>query len=129
MTTFTLPESLTQLNTALQESEAVIVACYCAAWCNTCGAYQASFNELAAQYPHHHFVWVDVEENEALLGDEDVENFPTLLIQNKKGTLFFGPLLPHIEHLQRLLDHVDEMPVQSSVGPGEFKALVAAAAQ
>lgn len=131
MTTFNLPHALNKLHTSLQQrnDEAFTIVCYCAAWCNTCAAYQPQFDQLATQYPQHYFVWVDVEENEELLGDEDVEDFPTILIQNKKGTLFFGSLLPHIEHLQRLLDHADDLPIQNDIGPGDFTALVAAAAQ
>lgn len=131
MTTFNLPQALNQLHTSLQcsNNDALVVVCYCAAWCNTCNAYQPQFDQLATQYPQHQFVWVDVEENEELLGDADVDDFPTLLIQNKKGTLFFGSLLPHIEHLQRLLDHADELPIQTNIGPGDFADLIAAAAQ
>ncbi|MCQ9617102.1 thioredoxin family protein [Paenalcaligenes niemegkensis] len=131
MTTYNLPDSLDSLHLTLQEQadDSLTIVCYCAAWCNTCKAYQPQFDELSALHPQHCFVWVDIEENEELLGDEDVDNFPTVLIQNKKGTLFFGPLLPHIEHLQRLLEHAAETPVQHNIGPGDFKALVAAAAQ
>lgn len=131
MTTFILPDALEPLHTALQshDDEALIVVCYCAAWCNTCAAYQTQFEALATQFSQHCFVWVDIEENEELLGDEDVDNFPTLLLQNKKGTLFFGPLLPHIEHLQQLLEHHEDMPLQPDIGPGDFISLVRAAAQ
>lgn len=131
MTLFNLPDTLHTLHTHLQKrtDEALTVVCYCAAWCNTCAAYQPQFDQLANHYPQHCFVWVDIEENEELLGDEDVDNFPTVLVQNKKGTLFFGSLLPHIEHLQRLLDHADDLPVQDNIGPGDFSALIATAAQ
>jgi len=49
------------------------------------------------------FVCVDIEDEPEWLGDEDVENFPTLGIQYQGRTLFFGTMLPHIGHLERLL--------------------------
>lgn len=86
----------------LSEDEYVIV-CFCAAWCRTCNTFKAQFEGLAKKQTQHAFVWVDVEEHENLLIDEDIEDFPTILIQNKKGTLFYGPLLPFAEHIERLL--------------------------
>ena len=35
--------------------------------------------------------------------DFDVQTFPTLLVAGAEGTHFFGPLLPHVETLTRLL--------------------------
>lgn len=123
-----LPDDLPALQQRLQGPHPeLLVVCYCAAWCKTCTAYQPLFTSLSSQYPHAVFVWVDVEENEELLGDADVDDFPTLLVQNSAGTLFFGSVLPHIEHLQRLLDHAAEMPVLTDTGPGQFTDLVAAA--
>jgi len=125
-----LPDDLATLHQRLQATPPeLVVVCYCAAWCKTCTAYQPLFTALSQDYPHYAFVWVDVEENEELLGDADVEDFPTLLLQSSRGTLFFGSVLPHIEHLQRLVDHAAEMPVLNNTGPGIFSDLVAAAAQ
>jgi hypothetical protein len=45
------------------------------------------------------------------LGDEDVENFPTILIEKNDQVLFFGTMLPHINQLERLLQTLaDEQP-------------------
>ena len=46
---------------------------------------------------------IDIEDEPEFLGDEDVENFPTLLVRAGGRTLFYGAMLPHIEHLDRLL--------------------------
>ena len=53
--------------------------------------------------PERVFAWIDIEEHAELLGDEEVENFPTLLVQLGDRVLFYGPMLPHIGHLERLL--------------------------
>lgn len=92
-----------------------LVACLCADWCGTCREYQPGFLALAAQFPQARFVWLDIENDaEALeaLEDLDVENFPTLLIQRRiemeanlsQPVLFFGVMLPHLQHLQRTLE-------------------------
>jgi hypothetical protein len=41
------------------------------------------------------FVWLDIEEDAAVLGDVDVEDFPTLLIADGDTCRFFGPVTPH----------------------------------
>ena len=81
----------------------VHVFCLCAQWCGTCREYQPLFDQLAAQLPQARFTWVDVETHDDLLGDLDIENFPTLLIADQLGQpLFAGTVLPHAETLQRM---------------------------
>lgn len=87
----------------MESNREFLVACLCAAWCDTCVAYRAGFDALAARFPQAEFRWVDVEEDEAL-SDMDVDNFPTILVRRGEETLFNGVLLPHHEHLQRLLE-------------------------
>lgn len=85
------------------DDETYTVVCYCAAWCRTCQAFEKQFQALASQQPQHAWVWVDVEEHEALVIDDELENFPTVLVQNKKGSIFYGPLPPFSEHIERVL--------------------------
>jgi thiol-disulfide isomerase/thioredoxin len=62
----------------------LLVGCLCAAWCRTCGDYRASFDALAAEFAAQaRFVWVDIEDDEAALGDVDVMDFPTLLARGE----------------------------------------------
>ena len=49
-------------------------------------------------------MWVDVEDQADAMGAIDVENFPTLLIARDDEVLFFGPVTPHAQTLQRLID-------------------------
>ena len=129
MNFFDAQTDLSDLVRELASHEGLVVACYCAAWCDTCKSYRQPFEALSQRFPDHVFVWIDIEENEVLLGDEDVEDFPTLLIQGPTGNLFFGPMLPHIEHLERLLRGMDDSRAITAGGPGNLKRLVTTAAQ
>lgn len=84
-------------------SAPLTVACLCAAWCGVCQQYGPAFNALQSKYPSVNFLWVDVEDEEALVGELDIETFPTLLIGRGEVPLFLGPLLPQIQVLERLL--------------------------
>lgn len=112
------------LTDRLRDQQGLAVVCYCAAWCDTCTEYRPGFNALAEKLPEHTFIWVDIEENPELLGDEDVENFPTLLIQDQRGSLFFGTLLPHISHLERLIDSLDSLTPVVEQSPGALLDLL-----
>jgi len=85
-----------------------LIACFCAAWCDTCEEYKPKLQALADALPQHVFAWVDIEDHAELLGDVDVENFPTLLVQIGARVVFYGPMLPHIGHLERLLESLNE---------------------
>jgi thioredoxin 1 len=107
MSVFSPDSDNTALRAALARPDALLVACFCAAWCDTCTLYRPRFEALAQARPQHGFAWIDIEDHAEFLGEEDVENFPTLLIQSDKSVLFYGPMLPHIGHLERLLDSLD----------------------
>jgi hypothetical protein len=87
-----------------------IVACLCAAWCGTCGSYRAAFDTLAARHPDKLFVWIDIEDQADLVGDLDVENFPTLLIQRTDLVAFFGTMLPDPALAARLVQAQAALP-------------------
>jgi thioredoxin 1 len=80
-----------------------IVACLCAAWCGTCEGYRATFEQIAARHPDQHFVWIDIEDQSDVVGDLDVDNFPTLLIQRGETVAFFGTVLPDAALAERLV--------------------------
>lgn len=80
-----------------------VVACLCAAWCDTCRAYRSSFDQLAALHPDKRFVWIDIEDQADFIGEIDVENFPTLLMQHGDTVSFFGTVLPDLKLADRLI--------------------------
>jgi thioredoxin 1 len=80
-----------------------IVACLCAGWCGTCTTYRATFETLAARHPDKHFVWIDIEDQADVVGDLDVDNFPTLLLQKNDVVAFFGTMLPDPALAERLI--------------------------
>lgn len=80
-----------------------IVACLCAGWCGTCTTYRATFETLAARHPDKHFVWIDIEDQADVVGDLDVDNFPTLLLQKNDVVAFFGTVLPDPALAERLI--------------------------
>jgi len=88
----------------------LIVACLCAAWCGTCSSYRATFEELAMKHPEKYFLWVDIEDHADLVGDLDVENFPTLLIQRHENVAFFGTMLPDPNVANRLIETLAAQP-------------------
>jgi thiol-disulfide isomerase/thioredoxin len=80
-----------------------IVACLCAAWCGTCGSYRDAFEALAARHPDKVFLWIDIEDQADVVGDLDVENFPTLLLQRGETVAFFGTVLPDPAVAERMV--------------------------
>ncbi len=85
-------------------SSPLLVACLCAQWCGTCRDYETTFDAaLATLGAAAHGVWIDIEDDAALVDSVDVEDFPTLLIARDGQLLFFGPITPQPPTLARLL--------------------------
>ena len=107
-------------------SSPLLVACLCANWCGTCRDYAATFDAAAAALgADGHCVWIDIEDDAALVDDVDVENFPTLLIARNGRLLFFGPITPQPATLARLLSSAlaDALPAPAPMP--EVDALIA----
>lgn len=89
---------------AFADPARVVVVSFCAAWCDTCGEFRAAYERLAQARPHMTFVWIDIEDDAAIAGDIDVENFPTLAVYRGTAALHFGVSLPHETSVGRLID-------------------------
>jgi thioredoxin-like negative regulator of GroEL len=83
------------------------VACLCAGWCRTCDGYAPVFEQVLARlrgaHPRLHARWIDIEDEADLLGDFDIQTFPTLVVADAAGVRFAGPLTPQPETLERVL--------------------------
>lgn len=95
-------ENRSQLAKAISDDQWV-VACLCAAWCDVCRQFQPRFDELAAGHPDKQFIWIDIEDQADFIGDLDVENFPTLLVQRGDTVAFFGTVQPEVRQVHRLV--------------------------
>ena len=90
-------------------TEPLLVACLCAQWCRTCDTYRDTLLAVRAAMSIGHrdaamrFVWVDIEDESELVGDLDIEDFPTILLARGDQVLFFGPVLPHAQTIDRLV--------------------------
>ncbi len=86
-------------------SPPLLVACLCAQWCGVCRDYEPLMRSTLAQFEADRLTvkWVDIEDHSEILGDVDVQNFPTLLIARGDALLFLGTVTPHAQTLQRLV--------------------------
>jgi len=85
-------------------SKATIIACLCADWCDVCKAWRPKFDALAEQYPALLFLWIDIEDQASLVDHLEVDNFPTVLIQQQDIVSFYGTVQPDAAHLKRQID-------------------------
>ncbi|WP_407691537.1 thioredoxin family protein [Robbsia andropogonis] len=92
------------------DAGATLVACLCAQWCGSCRDYRDVFTGLARTFPQYCFLWVDVENQADRVDAFDVENFPTIVIEDAVATRFAGTLLPQRGILERLLNEVPQLP-------------------
>ncbi len=99
-----------------------LIACLCAAWCDTCQAYRHQFNELSTKHQDKAFAWVDIEDHADLIDELDIENFPTILIEYQAKILFLGTMLPDanlvhklIGNYQSIIDEKSATAITSSI--------------
>jgi thioredoxin 1 len=85
------------------DGDSFVIACLCAAWCDTCTLFKSKFDELAALHPDQCFVWIDIEDQADIVGELEISNFPTLLIQRHDTVGFFSSVRPDLSQADRLL--------------------------
>ena len=78
---------------------------------------------MAARYPACRFAWLDIEDQADLVGDVEVETFPTLLIGDGRQARFLGPLLPQAAVLVRLLASLQDGPVPQAAVSAQAQAV------
>jgi thioredoxin reductase (NADPH) len=125
MTLLTLdPDGRAELARRLAAGEHVTAFALCAAWCTTCREFRVVCERVAASRPELSLVWVDIEDDAELLGDVDVETFPTFAIFEGDALRHYGALLPRADLLERLLGDLDA--ATSNDAPDEIRKLVSA---
>ena len=97
----------------MQDAEWLVV-CLCADWCGTCRDYRPAFEAIAHEFPGTKVRWIDIEDEAGEVGDYDVADFPTVLIQRGGDVVFYGPLRPDIAHLRRLYESLRAQTPQES---------------
>jgi thioredoxin 1 len=114
----TAPNQVRDLVALWTGGSPLVVVALCAAWCDTCNEFRASFERLAAARPHIVFVWLDIEDDSDVCGDIEVENFPTLAIYRGDALLHFGISLPLQNTITRLVDEMSHRAPVGSDAPG-----------
>jgi thioredoxin reductase (NADPH) len=117
------PQHRARIAAAFADPRQVVVVSLCAAWCDTCTQFRAAFERIAQARPHATFVWLDIEDDAAIAGDIDVENFPTLAIYRGRTPLHFGVSLPHETTVGRLVDALADAAPALADAPEEVAAL------
>ena len=107
-------DDLTAIKNQLQ-TKPWLVACLCAAWCDTCQSYRAGFDQLRLSHSDKCFAWIDIEDHANLVEEIDIENFPTILIQYEEKVLFFGTMLPDSNLVIRLLQAFEQQLNESGL--------------
>jgi len=81
-----------------------VVACLCAEWCGSCREYRDTFDAVARELgAEARFAWIDIEEAPDVMGEIEVESFPSVLIARGDAIVFYGALTPHAATLSSLV--------------------------
>jgi thioredoxin 1 len=68
------------------------VVCLCAEWCHICRVLRPRIAAVETRSTSAmQLIWVDVEDHADLLGDLEVETFPTYLIGRNNEVLLYAP--------------------------------------
>jgi thioredoxin reductase (NADPH) len=111
---------------AFADPQKLVVVSLCADWCDTCKEFRSTFENIASARPATTFLWLDIEDDSAVAGDIDVENFPTLAIYRGERVLHFGVSLPQEGTVARLVDAMMDRATETSGVPDVVRELPAA---
>jgi thioredoxin len=106
----------TQVRRWVERATPAVVS-LCAAWCDTCTEFRATFERIAQARPDMLFIWLDIEDDSEICGDIDIENFPTLAIYRGESLLHYGISLPLEGTVSRLIDEIVAHADRALPGP------------
>ena len=92
-----------QCFSASGQSSGLLVVCFCAAWCDTCDGVRTALARIAARDGESTYIWLDIEDDAALVDEIEIENFPTLAVFRDGNPLFFGVSPPQEGVIARTL--------------------------
>ena len=92
-----------QCFSASGQSSDLLVVCFCAAWCDTCDGVRTALERIAARDEKGTYIWLDIEDDAALVDEIEIENFPTLAVFRDGKPLFFGVSPPQEGVIARTL--------------------------
>ena len=118
----TLPADRVVLAQRMALGPHTVVVALCAQWCTTCREFRAALERVAAARPAVSVVWVDIEDDADLLGDLDLETFPTLAVFVNADLRHFGAVLPQASLVERLI--ADAATLRARDAPGAIADLV-----
>lgn len=120
-----VPLTVTELHGHPRVAEAaLVVVVFCAQWCGTCREFRPVLERIARTRPQVVFAWADIEEDAELVGDIDVENFPSLAVFRADQVLHYGVSLPHEAVVARLVNSLlGQTALVASNVPEEVAAL------
>ena len=88
----------------VSSNDSWIVACLCAEWCGSCREYRATFDAVARTVGGSaRFAWIDIEERPDVMGDLEVESFPSVIVMRGDEIAFYGGVTPHASTLEALV--------------------------
>ncbi|MBU0588468.1 MAG: thioredoxin [Gammaproteobacteria bacterium] len=81
----------------------LLVVALCAEWCGVCREFRQQWD--AHDFSTHaevSYLWVDIEDRADIAGDLDIETFPSLAVFSGQQPVFYGPVSPNMDLLQRV---------------------------
>jgi thioredoxin 1 len=106
-----------------EHGSGLLVVCFCAAWCDACDGVRVALERIAARDASSTYVWLDIEDDAALVGDIEIENFPTLAVYRDGNPLFFGVSPPQEGVIARTLGAFASPEAKSIEVPAAVAAL------
>jgi thioredoxin-like negative regulator of GroEL len=96
-----------------------VFACFCADWCGSCREYRPQLETLAKNRTDVRFFWVDIEDHADIMGELDINKFPTIAIQRGDIVAFYSCIHPDAKLAERLLQSLANETPETLVAQAE----------
>ncbi|MDR0251280.1 MAG: thioredoxin family protein [Burkholderiales bacterium] len=99
------------------QSQPLLAVCLCAEWCAVCRDFKPEYHALAQQHPETLFAYLDIEDDEALTGALELDNFPALAVFRDDTLIHFSVTKAKRDNIARLLRKLIASPPQPLMPP------------